>query len=522
VKQLHKAAPTLPIHSPHSPVHPYSYPNVQLNKLSGRYIYNKKAPQKSTNKLLNTKQLAININDFREKERLAPNYSTMTCSCPKSPNFDDTITPKERNCFDFSHSSSTNIMVKEPTFNVSKSPNRNSNHNDHLLPIPQSSFENFSTSDLNLKKIAKQSRFSQQIRFDKANMAFYDNPQRLSRFAAQDNQNKCHYALTISKSEQTSPNNIDIKKTTFTYDNNKRIASSLLYVSSMDPWTKKSEIQMDGYNEIDETSGNPWIKRTVGSHTPTSRFKEKSQNGHLKPFPSARRDLFLETKKSNYLQPEVQRHQSIRNGECIASAPPSPHFLKTTNEACSLNRLPNEGMQTKSASFSPARGRNLLNPFGDIDICEDNVTRNSFQANYVSESDQPRRTEHSSNNLDVNNPKKLQNRHSFSTISEQSKDELQLNVRRLSEQMSQMSLKKIIKFSLSDCNVNNKGSNDQETLTVKGSHYTGNTDCKKISKSKDGFSSLQQSLNPNVSTVLGNTKIYAKCQKSNSMQETTC
>lgn len=527
---MHNAAPTLPIHSPHSPVHPYLYPNVQQNKLSGRYIYNKKAQQISTNKLLNTKQLAININDFSETEKLASNYSTMTCSCVKSPKFDETITPKERNCFDFSHSSTTNIIVKEQAFNVSKSQNRNYSNKDRLLPIPQSSFEKISTSDLNLKRNPKQSPFSQQIQFDKAYATSYDNPQRLSRLAAQDNQNKCHYTLTISKSEQTSPNNMDIKKTTFTYDNNKKSASSLLYVSSMDPWTKKSEFQMDGFNQAEENAADPWIKRSVESHQPTFRFNEKTQNGQVKSFSSARRDLFLEPKKSNYLQPEVQRHQSIRHGECIASAPPSPHFLKTTNDACSLNRLSNEGIQTKSASFSPARGRNSVNPFVDIDICDDNVTRHFFQSDCVAKPEQPRQTEYSNCNLNVNNPKKLQNRHSFSSISEQSKEELQLNIRRLSEQMSQLSLKKIINFSSSDYNVNNKGNYNQSidhqkqpvglSLPQKGSHDTENKASAAISKSKDGVSPLQH--NPKVSTVLGNTKIYASCQKSNPMQETTC
>ncbi|KAL7740216.1 hypothetical protein ACLKA6_003919 [Drosophila palustris] len=232
---------------------------------------------------------------------------------------------------------------------------------------------------------------------------------------------------------------------------------------------------MDGFHQIGENGGDPWIKRSVESHVPTSRLKEKPQNG----------------------QPEVQRHQGIRNGECVASAPPSPHFLKTTNDACSLSRSPNEVMQTKSASFSPAR------------------------ANYVAKPDQPRQTENSNHNLSVNNPKRLQNRHSFSTISEQSKEELQLNIRRLSQQMRQMSLKAINKFSISDCNVSKKENSYQEAQTVglftpqKESHGTGNTDSKEISKSKDSYSS-------NVSTILGNTKIYASCQKSNSMQETTC
>ncbi|KAM8703685.1 hypothetical protein ACLKA7_008330 [Drosophila subpalustris] len=56
---------------------------------------------------------------------------------------------------------------------------------------------------------------------------------------------------------------MDIKKTTFTYDYNKRSASSLLYVSSMDPWTRKGELHMDGFHEIGENDGDPWIKRNA-------------------------------------------------------------------------------------------------------------------------------------------------------------------------------------------------------------------------------------------------------------------
>ncbi|XP_062123265.1 uncharacterized protein LOC133836693 [Drosophila sulfurigaster albostrigata] len=532
-KQLHNAAPTLPVHSPHSPVHPNSYPNVQHNKLSGRYIYNKKPQQKSDNKLFNAKQLAININDFSESERFSPSYSPITCNCIKSPN--ETITPKERNYFDFSHSSATNKSIKEQTFNVSSSQiYRKYNNHDHLLPIPQSSFEKMSTSDLNLKRIAKKSPLiSQQSRFEKANITAYDNSQRLGRLAAHhDNQNKYHYAFAFSKSEQTSPNNIDIKKSTFAYDNNDpRSASSLLYVSSMDPWTKKSEFQPDGLNQYSENA-DPWIKRSTESQIKSPRLKDKAQNGQIKSFSSAKRELSLDThKKSNYLQPEVQRHQSLRNGaDYVLSAPPSPHFLKTSNDAsCIVIRSPNEAIQTKSASFSPARGKNLLNPFGDIAICDDNITRHSFQTQAAAKPDPLRHTEHSNCNLTVNNSKRLQNRHSFSSISEQSKEELQLNIRRLSEQMSQLSLKKIFKFSLSDCNVNNKGdsiqSSDQQTQTTDilakaqkhGTHDTGNNKgcAKEISKCKESFS-------PKVSTVLGNTKVYASCQKRNPMQETTC
>ncbi|KAH8312577.1 hypothetical protein KR044_011545, partial [Drosophila immigrans] len=520
------AAPTLPVHSPHSPVHPNSYPNVQHNKLSGRYIYNKKAQQKSDNKLLNAKQLAININDFSESERFSPNYSPITCNCVKSPN--ETITPMEGNYFDFSHSSATNKTIKEQTFNVSSTQiYRKYNNRDHLLPIPQSSFEKMSTSDLNLKRIAKKSPLSQQMRYDKTNVATYDNSQRSSRLAAHhDNQSKYHYAFAFSKSEQTSPNNIDIKKTIFAYDNDPRSASSLLYVSSMDPWTKKSE-QSDGLNQYKEYA-DPWIKRSTESQIKSPRFKDKAHIGKAKSFSSAKRELSLDThKKSNYLQPEVQRHQSLRNGgDYVLSAPPSPHFLKTTNDACLVNRSPSEAIQSKSASFSPARGKNLINPFGDIDICDVNITRHSFQTQTAAP-DPLRHTEHSSCNLTVNNSKRLQNRHSFSSISEQSKEELQLNIRRLSEQMSQLSLKKILKFSLSDCNVNNKGdyiqSTDQQTQTTdtsiaqkQGSHESGNSKgCKEISKCKESFS-------PKVSTVLGNTKVYASCQKRNPMQETTC
>ncbi|KAH8359544.1 hypothetical protein KR093_007375, partial [Drosophila rubida] len=521
------AAPTLPVHSPHSPVHPNSYPNVQHNKLYGRYIYNKKPQLKSDIKLLNAKQLAININDFSESERFSPNYSPITCNCIKSPN--ETITEKERNYFDFSHSLATTKTIKEQTFDVSSSQiYRNYNKRDHLLPIPQTSYEKMSTSDLNLKRIAKKSPLSQPKRYDKANVASYDNSQRLSRLAAHhDNQSKYHYSFAFSKSEQTSPNNIDIKNTTFAYDNDPRGASSLLYVSSMDPWTKKSELQTDGFHQYTEHA-DPWIKRSTETQKKSPRFKDKAQNGQVKSFSSAKRELSLDThKKSNYLQPEGQRHQSLRNGgDYVLSAPPSPHFLKTSNDACVVNRLPNDAIHSKSASFSPARGKHLLNPFVDIDRYGDNnIARHSHQTQ-AAKPDSSRHTEQSNCNLTVNNSKRLQNRHSFSSISEQSKEELQLNIRRLSEQMSQLSLKKIFKFSLSDCNVNNKGdyiqSTDQQTQTTDmrtalqhGSHDTGNKGCKENSKCKESFS-------PKVSTVLGNTKVYASCQKRNAMQETTC
>lgn len=522
-KQLANAAPTLPVHSPHSPVHPSSYPNIQKNKLSGRYINNKR---ESENKSHNNKQwTGDSKNTLSGRDAFPTSPLGITCNCVKSPNYDKTIIHKEGKCFDLEHNSAKNIMAKERIFNMSKSmhsstQNAKEMNVENLLPLSKGSFEKTS-SEVNLKKTVRKSPVYQKFSYEKANKNPNEQPQRQSYLSAQDNQKKRPHTFTVSKSEQTSPSNVDPKIANFRFEKDNRNAGSLLYVSSMDPWTKKNNPQQNG--QIEGNPTDPWVKRSNESYLP----KEKSENRQGNSLSCTRNPILSDTKRdTNYLLPELYSYKNARNEESVFSAPPSPHFLNMSND-CSINRSPKKALHTKSASFSPARGKHLQNPFGDD--CDDNIaTKVYFPTNYKT----PDHSEHieyvNCNLLHVNNSKILQNRHSFSSIAQQSKEELQLNIRRLSEQMGQISLKKIVQLSLSDCNVNKKVKptlEQQQTTETTDSldrHEADIRDPKETLKCKGTANSLQPH-NSKVSTVFGKkTKVYASYQKPNPMQETTC
>lgn len=522
-KQLANAAPTLPVHSPHSPVHPSSYPNIQKNKLSGRYINNKR---ESENKSHNNKQWTGDSKSTSSGRDAFPTSPLgITCNCVKSPNYDKTIIHQEGKCFDLGHNSAKNIMAKERIFNMSKSMHSSTQYAkevnvENVLPLSKGSFDKTS-SEVNLKRTVRKSPVYQKFPYDKTNKYPNEKPQRQSYLSAQDNQNKRTHTFTVSKSEQTSPSNVDPKITNFRFEKNNRNAGSLLYVSSMDPWTKKNSPQRNGQVEGNPT--DPWVKRSIESYLP----KEKTDNQQINSLSCMRNPMISDTKRdTNYLIPELYSYKNARNEESVFSAPPSPHFLNMSND-CSINRSPKKALHTKSASFSPARGKHLQNPFGDV--CDENIpTKVYFPTNYKT----PDQSEHieyvNCNLLHVNNSKILQNRHSFSSIAQQSKEELQLNIRRLSEQMGQISLKKIVQLSLSDCNVNKKVKptlEQQQTTETTDSldiHDTDRRDHKETLKCKGTENSLQQQ-NSKVSTVFGKkTKVYASYQKPNPMQETTC
>lgn len=522
-KQLANAAPTLPVHSPHSPVHPSSYPNIQKNKLSGRYINNKRESENKT--LINKQWTGDNKNTSSEREIFPTSPLEITCNCVKSPNYDKTIIHKEGKCFDFRHNPSKNILPKERIFNMSKSMHSSTQNAkeiniENLLPISRGSFEKTS-SEANLKKTVRKSPVYHKFPYDKANINPTENLQGRSYLSAQDNQNKRPHTFTVSKSEQTSPNNLDPKITTFRFEKNNRNTGSLLYVSSMDPWTKKKNVQRTGQVEGNPT--DPWVKRSSESYMPA----DKTENPQVNPFSSTRTPILSDTKRdTNYLLPELYSYKNGRNEESVFSAPPSPHFLNMSND-CSINRSPKKALHTKSASFSPARGKHLQNPFDDV--CDVNTTKVYFPNDYHKTPDKPEHIEQVNYNLlHVNNSKILQNRHSFSSIAQQSKEELQLNIRRLSEQMGQISLKKIVQLSLSDCNVNKKvkpsleQQQTTETIDSLDPNETDNRDHQETLKSKGTANSLQQH-NSKVSAVFGKkTKVYASYQKRNPMQETTC
>lgn len=442
--QLHNPAPTLPIHSPHSPMHLKSYSKIQQSKLSGRYINNKIVQQKSANKLLGGKQMTEKNIYFNERERATITHSSRICGSSKSPKHD------------LIESCATNFTVNDQKTDLSKTmydnrPNRKEK----------------STIDFNIKK--------------KKEVASDVNSKQRRSLGVQDNHNICQYTLKTSRSEQSSPNIVNINKSSFAYD-------SLLHVSAMDPWIKKNELPMCSLNKVDNNSTDPWIKLPSSDHVTIGSSTEKLP----------KLDFTLETKTKSYLKPVLLQKQMSRNEELVCSAPPSPNLNK-------------KGLPIKSASFSPARLKPFVNPFEDP--LYDSIATLSFQPNYAATPYQLEYTENVNCNL--------------LNVNTSNKEELQLNIRGLSEHISQMN---VVQFSLGDCNVNIK-EYDTQTSVEKAQTYdfpAAKIELPKMEKKcytdilkcKESFPSVKQ--NPNFSSVSEKTKVYIHHQKPNSMPETTC
>ncbi|XP_064536748.1 uncharacterized protein LOC135427268 isoform X1 [Drosophila montana] len=453
--QLHNPAPTLPIHSPHSPMHLKSYSKIQPSKLSGRYINNKIFQQKSANKLLSGKQMTEKNIYFNERERATITHSNKICGCIKSPKHE------------MIESCATNFTVEEQKSDLSKATYDN-----------RPKRKEKSTVDFKLKK--------------KNEVASDVNSKHRRSLGVQDNHNICQYTLKTSRSEQSSPNIVNINKSNFAYD-------SLLHVSAMDPWIKKNELLMYSLNTVDKNSTDPWIKLPSSDHVTTGSSTEKSQ----KP------DFILETKTKSYLKPVLLQKKMSRNQELVFSAPPSPNLNNSSN--CTTNLSQKKKLPIKSASFSPARFKPFVNPFEDS--LYGSIATLSFQPNYVATPNQLEYTENVNCNL--------------LNVNTSNKEELQLNIRGLSEHLSQMN---VVQFSLGDCNVNIKEYGTQ-TFVEKAQTYefpaaqielpkAEKKGYKEIVKCKESFHSVKH--NSNFSSVSGKTKVYINHQKPNPMPETTC
>ncbi|XP_023172953.2 uncharacterized protein LOC111600865 isoform X1 [Drosophila hydei] len=504
-KQLYNPAPTLPIHSPHSPGHLNSYPNIHQRKLSGRYIDNKMVNQKSAKKLLSAKQMTENPGFFSEGEKLTATTTrpSKVCRCTKPLNQHDCI-----------RNSAINSIVKDDQkCDLVNSMHGNvSNQKDKNVDGDELHIRKNEISDFKFKKINK--------------IASKVNPQPRYSLGAQDNHNRPECIIKTSKSEQTSPNIVDYKRSIFDYVYNKS-TDSLLRVSSMDPWIKKNELLEYGVNEVKTSSADPWIKRPSSDHKKSPCSKERFKNGQLISG-CAKSDFLLEAKQKSYLKPDMPQQKILRNGESILSAPPSPNSKNAYNST--INYSQSKSFPTKSASFSPARGKPLLSSFEDsLYVNLTSLQSTPIKSNYVKNQKQLRFTENiTSNHLNVYTSNNLQCRHSFSSLSKP-KDELQLNIRRLSEQMSQMDY---VQFLLTNnSNVNNKEYDVTRTVVQNAQTYefpmsptelniTDNIGFKKILKFQENCHTAKN--NPKFSTVLDKTKLYISQQEPNPMPETTC
>ncbi|XP_037944711.1 uncharacterized protein LOC119677442 [Teleopsis dalmanni] len=319
---------------------------------------------------------------------------------------------------------------------------------------------------------------------------------------SEDNLDQTHLRRRKPKScrsEQTSPNTTDLSDIKFSYNRMANRSTGCLVYVPTDPWLKMTDLENStkkekkpnlksvparGKKHISheqrsqtvhdkdttfEINGDPWVKR---SEATAIRSPKHDRFRQTKSFSTTKFDIGGIEVMENTARPKLQRSKSplfsddvLASGNMpLQSAPSSPHILKTPenpfSSAFSLN-YPYNSQQSnsppRSASFSPARINNAPNPFIDYDSPSLMPTSPppflSVAANIVTEQQKINRSY-----LDVCNPNLLQARHSFSSVSNQQReDELQLNIRRLSEQMRKANkdINGAAKISLSDRNVNN-------------------------------------------------------------------
>ncbi|EDW13630.2 uncharacterized protein LOC6572014 isoform X1 [Drosophila mojavensis] len=505
-KQLCNPAPTLPIHSPHSPGHLNPYPNTQQRKLSARYIDNKIIKQKSAKKTINVQEISENPVCFSEEEILATTaHSSKICRFTKSINQNDYLGNSAMKC----------IVKDNPKRNFLNSMLENMPNQKDMNTMEETHLRKKEMSTSNLK-------------FTKISLDVNQKPK--SSLEAQDNHNRHQFIFKISKSEQTSPN-IIYKNSIFDYSYNKRSTDSLLRVSGIDPWIKKTDLSDYGLVEVGKSTADPWVKRPNSGHKKTAFTKERCQNGNVRSG-CANADFVPETKEKSYLKPDMPHQQKCRNGESVLSAPPSPSLKNTFNNICNIHYSQKKSFPTKSASFSPAKGKPLLSSFEDsLYVNLTSLQSVSINSNSVTNPNQLRDTENrNSYRLNVNNSNNLLSRHSFSSsISKPSKDELQLNIRRLSEQMGRMDNVQLLLSN--DSSVNNQEYAVGETFAQRAQIYEfPATPTEKDITDKTGFEDILKfkkdgrsaKYNLKISTVVDKTELYISHQKPKPMPETTC
>lgn len=268
-----------------------------------------------------------------------------------------------------------------------------------------------------------------------------------------------------SKSEQTSPNIADFD-TKFSYNQtNNKSTGCLVYVPS-DPWLKMSDLEECKVNSLHKRNKNqfhkisketrslsrgnidplpmdPWIWRKPPD---SANGGPRLSNSGIKKSP--KKEVFRQAKSFSATKfeleggehtkshrPKLQRCKSplFIEDDFVPPPPlsaPSSPFLKAPENQFSpppppytATQLPpppvpsHYGVCSSSPVTSPARNKPIANV---------------IDAQHQQGPQIPQQAQRSF--LDVVNPNLLQARHSFSSISQRD-DELQLNIRRLSEQM---------------------------------------------------------------------------------------
>lgn len=294
----------------------------------------------------------------------------------------------------------------------------------------------------------------------------------------------------LCRSEQSSPNVVEETKMRFSYNESSYHSISSLGSSFADPWlrnssdskldksslTVKEAIEKISVPDDLKNKKDPWIKMTdVERNLKMSKYnlfrETKSFSGSKFDFESITTDLCVKNKSqiANDLNKETKINVSKEPENQLQSAPVSPRFLTAANinSPSVINKTETAGnvrekTTARSCSFSPARIKDSNNPFADRCILFANSTPPLISLDSEIKTNQTDmktvETPVDYDFLTTYPPKILNTRHSFSSVPDKKGEELQLDIRRLSDQLRQNDsvLTNNISIFSSDCNIREK------------------------------------------------------------------
>ncbi|KAH8294242.1 hypothetical protein KR054_009730 [Drosophila jambulina] len=488
-------APTLPVLSPHSPMNANIYLNSQHTQLSGRYLNNTVSQQ--TDAVDSVKRVTSNRSLKDKGQSVLPiSSTTIKCNCekPLKSNGSDSETNDEIK-IKFS-SETSNSCVDDPSQGCLQLKSAVS----PKLSLHKSGFQQAII-------ISDESEIRKSPR---------SAPHNTKQFASSaDNQFYRQLTNKISKSEQTSPNNVEIDKANFLYETNNRSTGCLVYPS--DPWIKNADIKssispkaekhLNLHHNID-----PWVRRHTGDATVEVVTRLPKKNIYREKSLSSINNKVLSTRteKSKCIKPQLKHSNTAIDDPTddhvflkepgLLFAPFSPQHRTESHKAWSLD-------QSKSASYIPDKVKEISSPLPN------HVRKSVYQNN--------------NSNLLCPNDLALHSRHSSLSIPTQSKEELPLNIRRLSEQIREPPLERNLSLSLSDRNVNklsaseSAGEREPQKKKKPGRFHT-NRDAAVQSAEihHEDFISLKRA--PKDSTSVNNVKPLTTTYKPDPLLETTC
>lgn len=578
--QYHSIAPTLPIHSPHSPL---LTDHLKRGKLSARYINNTSFLCNTTSKSTATDNSKHETENSSSTHTSASTTSSkLLCYCEKR----GTENLERKNNIIALESGVTKRLV--PTRNAATSPHldiRKLGSMTMLTPSPSLSNELCmkSTDRKNNKFIIKNSNISKmdknennKKKIEKHNSTEETKPQkqlRTTRSLSPRPPIRHQHALLVSdssnfkiqlpntqvnkicRSEQSSPNIIDGTDIQFSYDTSTNRSTSCLGNIFSDPWLKvvasddipssqtssTYEKKLNPSNNIGDNK-DPWVKRNDLETIPKASRQELFRQS--KSFSASKFDIenvnrnsrtLASSKSPNYKNGEISSTSNKYNvKKQLQSAPSSPQVLGTVenfftsytylNNQQFVNGHINDKSPTRSTSFSPARIKDSSNPFTEynLNICNspppsisvDPEINNKEHTNTAKLN--IRSTDYEF--LNVCNPNFLNARHSFSSVCDQQQgEELQLNIRRLSDQMRRKEsiFPNSIKTYSSDRNV--RENVKDESILFKSSKDTNKVGSEKVQINRADFSEYLEQFRwseaKKVATVKEKTSLWKSSNK---------